>query len=127
MNWISKTAENFVLSTAVPCPLFPSLDHAEGGLFHVVGLSEVIHTVYKHCGDIEVPAVFTGGVVTGEGVVEVVEPLPHSAQGHAQILRGVDPFVIGFSAPQVGETVHWPCGVQQKTVPQNRWQEEGIP
>lgn len=85
------------------------------------------HEINKHSGDVEMPAIFTSGVVVRKDVVVVMETLADGAEGNAQILRGVDSFIIGPVPPHMGSWINQPCGVETQCIAQDGRNEVSIP
>lgn len=95
----------------------PAFEHESGwDAAAIVRQPQHSHDVDEHGGEIDVPAVFAGGVVVGKDVVVVVEALAYGAERHAQVLGGVDVAVVGLVAPHVGGTVDQPGGVETQGV-----------
>ena len=53
----------------------PGQDGVLGDFLPVICQTEGSHAVDEECGEVDVPAVLTGGVVIGKGVMVVVEAL----------------------------------------------------
>lgn len=64
------------------------------------------------------PAILTGGVVVGKGVVVVVEALTHSSQRNQDILSGLNVLVIWAISKHVGSAVHQPGGIEHYGITQ---------
>ena len=73
-----------------------------GHLLAVVGKAKSEHGVNEQSCEIQFPAIFAGGIVTGEGVVVIVEAFSNSSKSDKGILHWIDEAVVRLVAIEMG-------------------------
>jgi len=96
---------------AVSGALDSSEDRLSGHALGVAGQAKETHEVDETGGQIELPAVLTGGVVEGERMVVIMEAFTYGTEGDKSVLPGVNGAVVGPVSPHVCGAVDQPGGV----------------